>query len=92
MELVSLEQFANDAEAELARGLLEANGISASIAGGVPCITPQGPVPSGAVLQVASTDLKRAAELLAKATKHRSESNADKIGDDKKNPSSRSAR
>src|SRR5262245_52975053 len=76
MDLVTVTVFDNDAEAELARGLLEANGIHASFSGGVPT-APRG-VPIGTILQVAHKDLKRATEILSKANKPRGETFADR--------------
>ena len=82
MDLVAVTVFDNDAEAELARGLLEANGIHASFSGGVASAPPElaigRGVPMGTVLQVAHKDLKRATEILSKANKHRGETFADR--------------
>jgi hypothetical protein len=76
MELIDVAVFDNDSEAELARGLLEANGIRAHFAGGMTSL-PARAVPLGTVLQVSKRDWKKASALLSQATKGRTISHAD---------------
>ena len=73
----------------MAKGLLEANGIRSSFAGGIFSTefvpNPFG-VPQGVVLQVAHKDLKQATKLLGQAHKHHGETETDREWREQKKP------
>jgi hypothetical protein len=68
MELVTVGEFPTDFQAELARSLLEANGIRACIAGGMPVYSADAVGFQGGLVQVAKADEDRALRILRKAT------------------------
>jgi hypothetical protein len=66
MKLVTVGRFPSVTEATLAKGLLQQEGIKASIAGSDP--EAHRDVPVGCILQVREEDAARAAELLTNVT------------------------
>src|SRR5882724_5782776 len=75
MDLVTVAEFPNTTEAELARGYLEANGVRAYVSGGLPAMGAQG-VPFGAILQVSQEDAEPAASLLSAVRRVRTDTDA----------------
>ena len=75
MDLVTVAEFPNATEAELARGYLEANGVRAYVSGGLPAIGAEH-VPFGAILQVSQEHAEPAANLLSAVRRLRTDTHA----------------